>query len=320
MEETRARLRELGWRWHELETLWDVDRPDDYERLVASGLLEPQAPARLKRAFEFPCETGSYPPHRRRRPDFLAISRYLGKNSASFLPGASTSIKIPACQTFPASLSSAARRRSFRLSWYFDPRIYEIEKRVFFDHGPGLRRPRAHGARTWATTRRWNGSATRRRSCATTQRHRAPVQHLPPPPGGDAARAAAPRATSCARCTAGPTRSTGGCSARRISARTRASTSRRSKLTTLERAALRRPAQRRRRSRSASASRASSTSPASSSTASRSTNTPATGKRSSRSTSRTITSSRSIPGSAISSTSATSSGNSATGTACRRAA
>lgn len=40
MDETRARLRSLGWDWHELETLWDVDRPADYERLVASRLLE----------------------------------------------------------------------------------------------------------------------------------------------------------------------------------------------------------------------------------------------------------------------------------------
>jgi glycosyltransferase A (GT-A) superfamily protein (DUF2064 family) len=40
MDETRARLRGLGWRWRELDTLWDVDRPADYERLVASALLE----------------------------------------------------------------------------------------------------------------------------------------------------------------------------------------------------------------------------------------------------------------------------------------
>jgi rSAM/selenodomain-associated transferase 1 len=40
MEETRSRLRQLGWSWRELETLWDVDRPEDYVRLVASGLLE----------------------------------------------------------------------------------------------------------------------------------------------------------------------------------------------------------------------------------------------------------------------------------------
>lgn len=40
MAETRARLATLGWRWRELETLWDVDRPEDYQRLVASGLLD----------------------------------------------------------------------------------------------------------------------------------------------------------------------------------------------------------------------------------------------------------------------------------------
>ena len=39
LQETRARLRALGWHWRELETLWDVDRPEDYERLVAAGLL-----------------------------------------------------------------------------------------------------------------------------------------------------------------------------------------------------------------------------------------------------------------------------------------
>jgi len=40
MADTRARLTGLGWRWRELETLWDVDRPEDYQRLVASGLLD----------------------------------------------------------------------------------------------------------------------------------------------------------------------------------------------------------------------------------------------------------------------------------------
>ncbi len=30
---TRHRLRELGWRWRELPALWDVDRPQDLERL-----------------------------------------------------------------------------------------------------------------------------------------------------------------------------------------------------------------------------------------------------------------------------------------------
>jgi uncharacterized protein len=33
LAETRRRLRELGWRWRELRTVWDVDRPEDYARL-----------------------------------------------------------------------------------------------------------------------------------------------------------------------------------------------------------------------------------------------------------------------------------------------
>ncbi|HZM45696.1 MAG TPA: TIGR04282 family arsenosugar biosynthesis glycosyltransferase [Burkholderiales bacterium] len=40
MAETRRRLAALGWQWRELETLWDVDRPEDYQRLLASGLLD----------------------------------------------------------------------------------------------------------------------------------------------------------------------------------------------------------------------------------------------------------------------------------------
>ena len=32
--DTRCRLRELGWRWRELRTVWDVDRPEDYRRLA----------------------------------------------------------------------------------------------------------------------------------------------------------------------------------------------------------------------------------------------------------------------------------------------
>lgn len=39
MAQTRERLRSLHWRWHELDTLWDVDRPADYRRLVQSGLF-----------------------------------------------------------------------------------------------------------------------------------------------------------------------------------------------------------------------------------------------------------------------------------------
>ncbi|HTO47287.1 MAG TPA: TIGR04282 family arsenosugar biosynthesis glycosyltransferase [Burkholderiales bacterium] len=40
LEETRTRLAALGWRWRELETLWDVDRPEDVVRLrreIAGG-------------------------------------------------------------------------------------------------------------------------------------------------------------------------------------------------------------------------------------------------------------------------------------------
>lgn len=40
MAQTRERLHELGLRWQELETLWDVDRPEDYHRLQQSGLLD----------------------------------------------------------------------------------------------------------------------------------------------------------------------------------------------------------------------------------------------------------------------------------------
>lgn len=39
MARTRLRLRELQWRWDELDTLWDVDRPEDYARLRASALM-----------------------------------------------------------------------------------------------------------------------------------------------------------------------------------------------------------------------------------------------------------------------------------------
>jgi hypothetical protein len=33
LESTRQRLRGLGWRWHELPTRWDIDRPEDVDRL-----------------------------------------------------------------------------------------------------------------------------------------------------------------------------------------------------------------------------------------------------------------------------------------------
>ena len=49
MAETRARIAALEWRCHELETLWDVDRAEDYERLVGAGLLR-DAPAPARRS------------------------------------------------------------------------------------------------------------------------------------------------------------------------------------------------------------------------------------------------------------------------------
>lgn len=44
MRETRERLRAAGARWREMPERWDVDRPEDYRRLLASGLLG-EAPA-----------------------------------------------------------------------------------------------------------------------------------------------------------------------------------------------------------------------------------------------------------------------------------
>jgi uncharacterized protein len=39
MDHTRARLRSAGLHWHELQPSWDVDRPEDLDRLRASGLM-----------------------------------------------------------------------------------------------------------------------------------------------------------------------------------------------------------------------------------------------------------------------------------------
>ncbi len=39
LSETRQRLKDLGWKWHELKELWDVDRPEDVERLIREGCL-----------------------------------------------------------------------------------------------------------------------------------------------------------------------------------------------------------------------------------------------------------------------------------------
>jgi uncharacterized protein len=39
MRDTRSRLRAASATWREMPVRWDVDRPEDYRRLVASGLL-----------------------------------------------------------------------------------------------------------------------------------------------------------------------------------------------------------------------------------------------------------------------------------------
>lgn len=39
LAQTRRRFRALGWRWKELRTVWDVDRPEDVARLRRSRLL-----------------------------------------------------------------------------------------------------------------------------------------------------------------------------------------------------------------------------------------------------------------------------------------
>ncbi len=40
LKETRARLHQLGWDWKELPMRWDVDRPEDVERLKIEGYLD----------------------------------------------------------------------------------------------------------------------------------------------------------------------------------------------------------------------------------------------------------------------------------------
>ena len=42
--ETRARLQALNWRWHELPPRWDVDLPEDVERLYRFSIFQNGAP------------------------------------------------------------------------------------------------------------------------------------------------------------------------------------------------------------------------------------------------------------------------------------
>ena len=55
LDQTRERLRKLGWRWRELDTVWDVDCEADYDRLVESGLLEQRRPLKTAR---LPADSG----------------------------------------------------------------------------------------------------------------------------------------------------------------------------------------------------------------------------------------------------------------------
>lgn len=41
LSQTRSALRMLGWSWSELDTLWDVDRPEDLDRLRADERVSP---------------------------------------------------------------------------------------------------------------------------------------------------------------------------------------------------------------------------------------------------------------------------------------
>ena len=50
LAQTRLRLSALGWRWHELPERWDVDRPDDLERLLGDPALAPLAVGPLSSA------------------------------------------------------------------------------------------------------------------------------------------------------------------------------------------------------------------------------------------------------------------------------
>lgn len=53
MTETRLRLKQLGWAWHELETLWDIDRPEDYSRLMSSSFLDDRKPPASRKTSDF---------------------------------------------------------------------------------------------------------------------------------------------------------------------------------------------------------------------------------------------------------------------------
>ena len=39
LSNTRSALQELGWAWSELDTLWDIDRPEDLDRIRSDQRL-----------------------------------------------------------------------------------------------------------------------------------------------------------------------------------------------------------------------------------------------------------------------------------------
>src|SRR5688572_12225324 len=96
-------------------------------RSIQTGLLfTPERFFFAKRAVNLPIIV--------RRPEFIAISRYLGKNSASFC--GRLELKQDPCMSDLSSLAVISSTASqLPPGWYFDPRIYDIEKRVFFDRG-----------------------------------------------------------------------------------------------------------------------------------------------------------------------------------------
>jgi hypothetical protein len=100
-----------------------------------------------------------------------------------------------------ANLSPAVSQ--LPVSWYFDEKIFELEKRLLFDAGPGyvghelmVPEPNQFRSLEWLD----HSKLLINRDDGFTD-----VQHLPPSPGGDDAGRAWPIATSCARFTAGPT-------------------------------------------------------------------------------------------------------------------
>jgi uncharacterized protein len=64
LAQTRRRLRRLKWRWKELRTVWDVDRPEDVARLRRSRRLAPllaRSPSARRRPTSSAARRGAAP-------------------------------------------------------------------------------------------------------------------------------------------------------------------------------------------------------------------------------------------------------------------